>query len=225
MHRALLALLVPPLCAGCRGPVRAAADVVCGACRRALPWLAGPCCPRCALPLSREHACPAARQAFAAAHAAVAYAGVARDLVGALKFAHGRPLAGVMAAHLIACLPRGALDGAAVVPVPAHPARARARGYDQARLLATALARRTDTPLVTALRRRGPPRRQLGASRAQRLQPGRIDVRSRGRVPARAVLVDDVHTTGATLDACARALRAGGCQEVIALTWARAVRR
>jgi ComF family protein len=219
----LLAVLVPPLCAACLIPLPRAGDVVCGGCRRALPWLRGPQCIRCALPLTATHACPAARQAFDAAWAAVGYAGVARDLVAALKFRRARPLADVMAAQLAAGAPRSLLAGATIVPVPAHPAHLRSRGYDQAGLLAGGLARRTGAPFARPLRRRGPLRSQLGASRAERLERGRIDVTVRGAVPARVVLVDDVHTTGATLDACARALRRAGGGEVIALTWARAL--
>ena len=109
------------------------------------------------------------------------------------------------------------------MPVPAHPAHVRARGYDQARLLAAALARRTGAPPARVLRRRGPVRSQLGASRSERLERGRIDVFVRGAVPSLVVLVDDVHTTGATLDACARALRRAGAAEVVAVTWARAL--
>jgi ComF family protein len=222
MLRALLALVVPPLCAGCRGPLRGAAEVVCGACRRALPWLGDRCCPRCALPLARRHDCPAAGHAFDSAYAPVAYAGVARELVAALKFAHARPLADVMAAHLVVRVPDTA--GAAIVAVPAHPARVRARGYDQAGLLAAALARRTGAPLARPLRRHGPAVRQLGASRAERLEQGRVAVTATGAAPRRVLLVDDVHTTGATLDACARALRSAGTEEVVAATWARALR-
>jgi ComF family protein len=220
---ALLALVVPPCCAACRDPLRGAGEVVCAACRRALPWLAEPRCPRCALPSEPGHRCPAAGQAFAAAFAPVAYQGVARELVAALKFAHARPLADVMAAHLAAGLPQG-MRGATIVAVPAHPARVRRRGYDQARLLAGALGRRLGVPVARPLRRAGPAVRQLGASRAERLAQGRVTVVATGAVPARVLLVDDVHTTGGTLDACARALLAGGAQEVAAATWARALR-
>jgi ComF family protein len=220
----MLSLLVPPRCAGCGAPPRAARDPVCAACRRALPWLPGPQCPRCALPLHGRHECPAQHQAFAAAWAPVAYEGVARELVAALKFRHARPLARVMAAHLAAGIPRGMRTLATIVPVPAHPANARRRGYDQAGLLARALARRTGSPLAQPLRRSGSALGQLGASRAERLQGGRVAVRAR-RGPRRVLLVDDVHTTGATLDACARALREAGTEEVAAVTWARALRR
>jgi predicted amidophosphoribosyltransferase len=115
--------------------------------------------------------------------------------------------------------------GATLVAVPAHPSRARARGYDQAALLAAALARRTGAPLARPLRRGGPALRQLGASRAERLRRGRVAITATGAAPRRVVLVDDVHTTGATLDACARALRAAGCEHVTSVTWARALPR
>ena len=151
------------------------------------------------------------------------YAGVARDLVAALKFRHARPVADVMAAHIVAGAPPSMLAGATIVAVPAHPAHARTRGYDQARLLAQALARRTGAPVARPLLRRGPERAQLGASRSERLERGRIDVVARRGAPERVLLVDDVHTTGATLDACARALLAAGAADVAAVTWARAL--
>jgi predicted amidophosphoribosyltransferase len=217
----LLDLLVPPRCAACGA---AAGGPVCASCRRAIPWLRGGRCPRCALPLAAHRRCPARGQAFAAAWAPVAYEGVARELVAALKFRHGRPLAAVLAAHIAAGLPRDLAAGAVIVPVPAHPAHARGRGYDQAELLARELARRIEAPLGRPLRRRGPATRQLGAGRAERLRQGRIAITARA-APERVLLVDDVHTTGATLDACAHALRAAGTRHVSAVSWARAVPR
>jgi predicted amidophosphoribosyltransferase len=97
----VLALVVPPCCAVCRAPGLRAGDVLCAACRRGLPWLRGPLCPQCALPVpcaAGGRACPAAQAAFGSAWAPVAYAGVARDAVRALKFAGARPLARTMAA-------------------------------------------------------------------------------------------------------------------------------
>jgi predicted amidophosphoribosyltransferase len=165
--------------------------------------------------------CPAAGAAFAGAWAAVAYEGVAADCVRALKFSRARPLAALMAAQLAAGAPPALLAGAAVVPVPGHPARVRARGFDQAALLARGLAARTGRPLVPVLRRGGSEARQLGATRRERLAPGRLPIGLAAAPPRVAALVDDVHTTGATFDACARALRAAGSERVVALSWAR----
>ncbi len=220
----LLAALVPPACAACRAPLPRAHDLLCRRCRAALPWLPRPCCPRCALPLPCEP-CPAARAAFAAAWAPLAHDGPARELVAALKF-HGRlPLARLMAAQLAAGLPPALLAGATLVPVPLHPRRRRRRGFDQAQLIAAALARACDRPLAPCLRRGGEATRQLGAARATRLARGRLSVAAVAPVPRVALLVDDVHTTGATFEACARALRAAGAERVGAVAYARALRR
>jgi len=220
----LVALAVPPRCAACRAPGRRAADVLCGDCRRALAWLGAGCCARCALPLPHGAGCPARDAPFDCAWSAVAYEGAARDALHALKFRAARPLAGVMAAQIAANAPPRLLSpGAVLVPVPAHPARLRSRGFDPAELLARSLARRAGLPLRAALRRDRARSRQLGASREERLRAGRLGFAPRGPAPPQVVLVDDVHTTGATLGACAAQLRAAGCKRVVAVTWARAL--
>jgi predicted amidophosphoribosyltransferase len=264
MLEPLVALVVPPRCAACRAPGRRPEAVLCGACRRALPWLGVACCERCALPLPHRGACPARGAPFDAAWSAVAYEGPARDAMRALKFRAARPLADVMAAQIAANAPAELLRApvarppavapaaevavvagpagvapalevavvarppavapaaeVAVVAVPAHPARRRARGFDPAELLARALARRTGLPLAPALRRGSAPSRQLGASRDERRATGRLRFEARGAAPRTAILVDDVHTTGATLSACARTLKDAGAERVVALTWAR----
>jgi predicted amidophosphoribosyltransferase len=166
--------------------------------------------------------CPAAGAAFARAWAPLAYDGVARQLVAALKFRGALPVAALMAAHVAANLPPDVRDGgpASLVPVPPQVSRRRRRGFDPAGELTSALAPRLGLPTCACLRRRDR-ETQLGATRAQRRRAGRLAIELRGPPPDRALLIDDVHTTGATLDACARTLRAGGCEEVIAITYAR----
>ncbi len=194
----LLDFLVPPRCLACGA---AGADL-CAPCRRALPFLRS----------------PRSQQAYAP----MAYDGPARSLVAALKFRNHRRAATLMAAQIAANAPPGLFAADAVlVPAPAHPARVRRRGHDQALTLARALQRRTGLPLQTLLRRTGAATRQLGAGRAERLQSGRIEVAARGPAPPRVILVDDVQTTGATLAACARAVRDAGAVHVLAVTYAR----
>jgi ComF family protein len=205
----------------CRDPLTDPEQSLCVECRCALPWLNSLRCARCGL-RSPCSPCPARQAAFAVSWAPLAHSGSAKAIVQALKFRGALPLADLMAAQIAAGAPHELLDVEGVlVPVPAHPSRARARGFDHAALLAAALSRRTGLPVADCLRRGGDPTRQLGARRRERLASGRIAVAARGQVPARPVLVDDVHTTGATLDACARALRAAGARRVVALTYSR----
>ncbi|MDQ6750361.1 MAG: double zinc ribbon domain-containing protein [Actinomycetota bacterium] len=216
----LVALVVPPVCVACGAALGRAGESLCPACRTRLPWLTGARCRRCALPEPCEP-CPARAAAYDRAWAPLAYADTARTVVTALKFRGGLALADLMAAQMAACAPAGLLADTTMVPVPARPAGRRERGFNQAECIARALARRSGRPLDACLRRSGKHGRQVGASRSERLTSGRIDVWARSAAPPAVVLVDDVHTTGATLHACARALRAGGAQAIAAITYAR----
>lgn len=213
---ALLDLLVPPTCLVCGVPARD----LCAACRGGLPWLGERTCPRCALPAPCGPRCPAAGAAFDAAWAPLAHDGPARELVSALKFRGRLSAVDVMAAHMAAGVRRHA---GVVVAVPAHPWRRRGRGFDQARELALAVGACTGRPVVDALRRDGAATRQVGRSRGQRTAAGRLRFSAVGTPPAAVVLIDDVHTTGATLHACAQALKAAGSSSVAAVSYVRAL--
>jgi ComF family protein len=202
----LLSLAAPPACFGCGGPSRPG-DPLCPGCRRRLRWL-GPDPVDCGgLPV----------------WAPLAYEGAARALVAALKFRGALGLAETMAAQMAAGVPATFLLGASLVPVPLHPARSRRRGFNQAERLAASLGRRIGLPLADCLERGGPASRQTGRSRRERIASpaSSIGVRGGSAAPARAVLVDDVVTTGSTLRACAVALRSAGSAEVRAVTYAR----
>lgn len=137
--------------------------------------------------------------------ALLAYEGVGREVVARLKYRNARSSVPWLAAGMAALVAAEEVD--AVTWVPTTGARRRARGFDQGRLLARAVARRLGVPCRPLLRRLpGPP--QTGASRAERLRGPRLVARR--PPPRRVLLVDDVVTTGATLAAAARALREGG---------------
>ena len=195
--------LAPPLCAACGRPCRRQA-VLCTRCGRRLaeaePLLgAGP---------------PGLDRAWSSAP----HEGVARDLVAALKFRRLLAVADLMADRIQWLAPAHMLSGI-VVPVPTAASRLRRRGFDPAGELAGALAERLDTQLQPCLARRGSAR-QVGRRRAERIaHPPRI--RATAASPRSVLLVDDVLTTGATLTACAQALRAAGATRVVAITFAR----
>jgi predicted amidophosphoribosyltransferase len=167
----------------------------------------------------------AARQLHSAGPAGVdrawssaAHEGVARDLVASLKFRRLLPVAGLMAGRIVELAPAWVLSGE-IVPVPTAPLRALLRGFDPAGEVAARLSELSGRPLSDCLGRRGTGR-QVGRRRSRRLgDPPRIHVR--GKAPRSVVLVDDVLTTGATLSASARALRAAGASRVVAVTFSR----
>jgi ComF family protein len=201
------ALLAPPLCWSC-GALAPRAAPLCRSCRRLLRFLAPDPVALCGLPV----------------WAPVAYEGPARDLVKALKFRGATAVAGELAALIVANAPRRMLSGA-LVPVPLNPARERRRGFNQAELIARAMEARAGLTTHDCLRRHGDDRRQVGRGRAARLSGPAGSFDPTGPAPADAVLVDDVATTGATLAACALALRSAGAQRVAAIAFARTAGR
>jgi ComF family protein len=194
---------------------------VCAACRPTLRPLDGPRCPGCGLPLLVEHGrctrCRSAGFAFATSSAVFAYRDAARDLVIALKAGGRRRLVRLFAPALAAVLAER-LPGIPVVPVPPRPGRG---GPDAVELLARELSRRHHVRVLRLLRRAGgEAQKTLSYEQRRRNLAGRISVRPRAHPEGALVVLDDVFTTGATVDACARALLAAGAARVDALTLA-----
>ncbi len=218
--RFALDLLYPPSCALCgRG-----GHLVCEECWAKLPRAVGRRCGSCWLALSSGDCrhCASRRLAFRALRSLFRYEGDARKLVHKFKFGDFSTLAQIMAPTM-ADLIDWPVDG--VVPVPLAASRARQRGYNQSRLLAEGIGKALEAPLIEALRREpgGQPQAlSPNAWQRRRNVEGAFGPRRGAMVEGMSLLlVDDVATTGATLDACARSLLGAGALEVTAVTFAR----
>jgi ComF family protein len=233
---ALVSVVLAPACAACNRPLEQPTQgPVCGACWQSIRPLTPPLCDRCGDPLPSWRVvslpialCPRCRRAarFVDRGRAIgAYDGALRGIIHAFKYEGRRSLARPLGALM---RQRGAdvLDGAAwAVPVPLHLSRRRHRGFNQA----ADLARHVGVPMVAALRRVRATESQIGLPAAQRHRNVRdAFAATRDAAALRdsiVVLIDDVSTTGATLEACGRALKESGVREVRALTAARVVAR
>jgi ComF family protein len=165
------------------------------------------------------------RPAFAGVRSVYLFQGPVREAVHALKYNHLSALARPMAAPMAACLEAEALPVDIVVPVPLFGRRQRVRGYNQSALMAREVARLRGLPLAeSGLKRRRdtpPQARSVDAEARRRNVDGAFAGDGRWVKGRRVLLIDDVTTTGATLDACARALGQAGADSVWALTFAR----
>ncbi len=221
---ALLDLAFPPACAACGEGLRSSAEEPwCPVCAGAVDP-AEPGCARCGLPGPDPvcGACLADPPALDGLRAAAAYGGPLADAVHACKYRDRPALARPLGRWLAARVPPP--PGALLVAVPLARGRRVARGYDQAALLAGWVGRTAGVPVLRgALRRVRETPPQVGRTRAQRAANVAGAFAADGRVRGREIaLVDDVVTTGATAEACARALKAAGAVRVTVLALARA---
>lgn len=233
--RLALDFALPPLCPSCREPVGATRGL-CGACWSRLSPIAPPFCERLGIPFVYDPGpgvlsmqAIADPPAYARARAAVRYDEVARALVHAFKYGDRLDLAPTMGGWM-ARAGRELLDDAdAIVPVPLHWRRFWARRFNQSAELARVVSRISGIAVeFEALSRVKATAQQVGLTRSERASnvqgAFRVPEPARPRIAGkRIVLIDDVLTSGATVDACARALLQARAQEVRVLTFARVV--
>ncbi len=219
---------LPPRCPGCAEPVEAD-HRFCASCWGRLRFLDGAGCVRCGLPLPGEPgqhcgACLADPPRHAGIHAAVAYGPIARELPIRLKHGGRIGVAQTMAGPMARLVPH---DAELLVPVPLHRWRLWRRGFNQAVLIGEGVSQRTGLPLLRGGLERvraTPLLRGLSPRERRKAVTSAFRVTDRAAVKGRRiVLIDDVYTTGATANACVRALLAAGAASVAILCWARVI--
>jgi ComF family protein len=230
--RAALDLALPRLCAACRAPVEG--QGLCPQCWSKLSFISRPYCERLGIPfvydpgpgiLSMEAI--ADPPAYHRARAAVRFDEVSRALVHALKYGDRLDLAPMMGRWLANAGRELLADADALVPVPLHWRRRWARRFNQSAVLAAAVSAASGVPLAAgALKRMKATAQQVGLSRSERAAnvAGAFRVPPDGKaavVGRRLVLLDDVLTSGATVEGCARALLRAGAANVDVLVFAR----
>ncbi|MDE2330540.1 MAG: ComF family protein, partial [Bradyrhizobium sp.] len=235
-HAARLALdiALPTLCVACREPV--SGEGVCAKCWAKLSFIAPPFCPRLGIPfvydpgpglLSMEAI--ANPPAYQRARAAVRYDDVARTLVHALKYQDRTDLAPAMGRWMARAGHELLGEADVLIPVPLHWRRGWSRRYNQSGALARVIERQSGVKLACeTLQRVRPTQQQIGLSRSERADnvQGAFKIATDRKADVagrRVVLIDDVLTSGATVDACARALLRARAAHVDVLVFARVV--
>jgi ComF family protein len=234
--KGLIDLIFPPLCAFCGTPL--AEDdrgEICLGCLRSVRFISPPICPKCGVPFVsksvEDHLCGQCLRGkwhFGSARALGLYEGPLREAIHALKY-EGKAF---LAKPLVGLLDRGYpfMDYGSydlVVPVPLHPKRLRERGFNQALVLARVIGRREGIPctgFVLRKTRSSAPQIDLSPREREKNVKGSFSVTGPAKVRGkRVLLIDDVMTTGSTVNECARELLKAGAVEVDVFTLARAV--
>jgi ComF family protein len=216
----------PQFCLGCGREGR----VICPGCLAQLPRLDSPICPRCGLPPSGGSACrdcSGLDLVIDGIRSPLVFDKLTREAIHQLKYQNIRILAISLASVLNDYLNQNPIPADVLVPVPLHPCRLRERGYNQSKLLAHELSLLTNVPVDASSLRRvihtTPQARTSSSIERHRNMLGAFKSSSGIAKYKRVLLIDDVCTSGATLNACAEALKAAGVASVWGLTVAREI--
>lgn len=221
LKRVALDLFFPPWCIGCGREGK----YICDSCREKLPLISPPICLKCGRPLTEENICPGCIEGTVAIdgiRAPFLFHGVIRQAIHELKYRNLKAIAPSLAGFLHEYLLDNPLPGDVLVPVPIHRTRRRERGYNQSSLIAREISRRNGLPVIEDCLIRSintPPQVRTNSASERRKNItdafSCVNDRLKGR---QVILIDDVSTSGATLNTCAGVLKASGAAGVWGLT-------
>ena len=219
-------LLFPQWCIGCGKE----GDFICSSCRRLLPRIMPPLCPRCGKPQPSGILCPGCvswQAEIDGIRSPFRFDGIIRQAIHQLKYKNLRALAVPLAKFLQDYLATNPVPGEVLVPVPLHQKRLRERGYNQSSLLAQELGKLINLPVADNClirQKHAPPQARSSSVDDRRSNVADAFACRDQRLKDKLVLlIDDVSTSGATLDACAGALKAAGATSVWGLVLAREI--
>lgn len=228
LSNTILDFLYPPQCVICNAP----GSYFCDACQSKIEFITSPFCSQCGYPLSSEqepcHQCHHHPLSYLNSIRSVTLfeSGTIRNVIHKFKYENLHILGNSLASLLTTCYTINQMKADIIVPVPLHKNRLKYRGYNQSTILAKAMASKLSLPVdEKTLVRHKQTQSQMSLDANDRLKnvADAFSCRSDTLTAKRILLIDDVCTTGATLDACAKSLKLSGASSIDALTLARAM--
>jgi ComF family protein len=224
LQKKVIDFFFPPRCIGCGK----SGAFLCRACQRKLPRISPPFCSRCGRPVASGTLCASCWNAPAdidGIRSVFYFDGIIRKAIHELKYYNLRALSVCLSEFLCTYFHANEMECDIILPVPLHRARLRQRGYNQSALLAKNLGRLTGLPVVedclVRIKESNPQARTKTGNERRKNVEDAFQCRGDVITGSRVILIDDVCTTGATLEACATTLKKSGVISVWGLTIAR----
>lgn len=220
----LLSLVYPRRCPVCHGIVTPKGEMICRGCRKRLRPIQEPRCKKCGKPLAKEEQeycfdCAKGKHGYKEGTALYPYDDVMQKSIAYFKFQNRREYAKAYAKEVERYLGKKLLfwEADCLVPVPIHRKKLVERGFNQAAVLAEAISRRIGIPVDTELLervRKTLPQKELNDEERRKNLINAFQIGKKGVKYKRVILVDDIYTTGSTIDACTKILKASGIPEI-----------
>lgn len=235
VYFSLLDWIYPPKCISCGmifAPVHGEpTQWICENCEPLLEPIPDPVCPICGYPTTEGFDCPSCKNKkmhYDIHRAAFVYDGVLRDLLHDIKFRSKRRTAQGLGAVLAETIINWNINGDLIIPIPLHPSKKRSRGFNQASVLALPFSKSLKIPMadnmIKRVKRTAPQSNLTPIAREQNLQNAfSLNTRKYNPRNKQIILIDDIYTSGATMNACTKILKDHGADKIICISLSLAV--